>query len=238
MELLIASFLAGLLTILAPCVLTLLPVIIGGSVESQSKTRPLVIAGSLGVSVILFTLLLKVSTLLIDIPDTFWKIASGGIIIFLSLTMIFPDAWTKLAFKLKLYKSESLLHKNTSSNGSAVALGASLGPVFTTCSPTYLFIVATVLPQSFATGFVNLLAYTVGMMILLLIIGYGGQAVVKKLRFAANPNGWFKKVIGVILLLVGIMIITGLDKDLETYILDQGYLGPIEIENSLLDKAR
>lgn len=238
MELLIASFLAGLLTILAPCVLTLLPVIIGGSVETQSKTRPLVIAGSLGVSVIIFTLLLKATTLLIDIPDLFWKIVSGGIIIFLSLTMIFPDTWTKLAFKLKLYKSEQLLHKSASGKGSAVALGASLGPVFTTCSPTYLFIVATVLPQSFATGFVNLIAYTLGMMLLLLMIGYGGQAVVKKLKFAANPNGVFKKIIGVILLLVGILIVSGLDKDLEVLILDSGYLGPINIENSLLESVR
>jgi cytochrome c biogenesis protein CcdA len=238
MELLLASFLAGLLTVLAPCVLTLLPVIIGGSLQTQSKTRPLVIALSLGVSVILFTLLLKASTLLIDIPDTFWKIISGGVIIFLSLTMLFPDAWSKLAFKLKLYKSEEFLSKTASGNKNAIVLGAALGPVFSTCSPTYLYIVATVLPAGFLVGFTNLVAYALGMMLLLLLIGYGGQAVVKKLKFAANPNGWFKKAIAILLLLVGIMIITGLDKDLESFILDRGYLGPIEIENSLLENAR
>lgn len=236
MELLLVSFIAGLLTILAPCVLTLLPVIIGGSVQSQNKLRPLVITLSLGTSVIIFTLLLKVSTIFIDIPESFWKYFSGVIIIFLSLTMIFPELWEKLAFKLKLYKSEQLLQDKEEGLGSAVALGASLGPVFSSCSPTYLIIIATVLPQSFAVGLANLVAYAVGMMILLLIIGYGGQAVVKKLRFAANPGGWFKKGIGILLLLVGLTVITGLDKVVEQRILESGYLGPIEIENSLRQK--
>src|SRR5947207_8217201 len=37
------SFLAGMLTILAPCILLPLPIILGGSVGHSSKTRPLFI---------------------------------------------------------------------------------------------------------------------------------------------------------------------------------------------------
>ena len=237
MELLITSFLAGLLTVLAPCVLALLPVILGGSLGSKNPWRPLIITISLGISVIIFTLALKATTALIGIPDIVWKSISGGLITFFGITMLFPSLWNRLAFKLKLYKSEALLHKSGERQGiaGAILLGASLGPVFTTCSPTYALILATVLPQSFTVGFINLLVYTVGLMIPLLIIGYGGQRLTKKIRWAVNPNGWFKKTLGIILILVGFAIFTGYDKIIEAKILQSGYLGPIGIESSLIE---
>ena len=95
MLLLIVSFIAGILTILAPCVLPVLPVILGSSVNDKkaNKKKTLTIIVSLGVSVILFTLLLKVSTLFIDIPEYTWKIVSGVIILILGLITIFPSLW-------------------------------------------------------------------------------------------------------------------------------------------------
>lgn len=64
------SLLAGALTVLAPCVLPLLPVVIAGTAEdSRNKFAPLVIIGSLGLSIILFTLALKVSTVFIAVPS-------------------------------------------------------------------------------------------------------------------------------------------------------------------------
>ena len=71
MTLLIISSIAGILTVLAPCILPLLPVIVGRSITDStlSKRRLFVVVVSLGLSIILFTLLLKVSTLFIDIPQ-------------------------------------------------------------------------------------------------------------------------------------------------------------------------
>ena len=87
MILLIISFLAGVLTALAPCILPLLPVIVGGSLEaagdSGSRRRMYTIVASLGASVVLFTLLLKASTALIGIPPYVWTWLSGSIVGFL-----------------------------------------------------------------------------------------------------------------------------------------------------------
>ncbi len=231
MELLIPSFFAGILTVLAPCVIALLPVILGGSLGAKDPLRPIIIVGSLGISVIIFTLLLKASTVLIGIPQSFWSYFSGGLILIFGITMAFPRIWNFIAFKLHLHKSDSLLEKNSSS---AVLLGASLGPVFTTCSPTYALILAVVLPQNFTVGLINLLVYTVGMLIPLLIIGYGGQRITQKLKWAVNPNGIFKRLLGALLILTGLMIFTGYDKVLEAKILDTGYTGPINIEKQLI----
>ena len=80
MTLLIVSFLAWVLTILAPCVLPLLPVILWASVsEAENKSRPYIIIASLWFSIILFSLLLKASTVFIWIDPIVWKLFSGWI---------------------------------------------------------------------------------------------------------------------------------------------------------------
>ncbi len=76
LALLLSSFIAGVLTILAPCVLPVLPVVLAGSVTEKKWWYPYLVTLSLAVSVVLFTVLLKASTLLIDIPSSFWKILS------------------------------------------------------------------------------------------------------------------------------------------------------------------
>lgn len=239
MELFIPSFLAGVLTVLAPCVLSLLPIIIGGSVGEKNPLRPLIIVGSLGISVIVFTLLLKATTAFIAIPQSFWAFISGGLITAFGLTMLFPDQWTKIACKLKFYKSEKCMTKSGQSHGikGAVLLGASLGPVFTTCSPTYLLILAIVLPKSLGLAFMNIVIYTIGMSLPLLAIGYGGRKIASKFRGASNPNGWLKKTLAILLILTGIAILTRFDKKIESALIERGYQGAFELEQSIANKA-
>lgn len=116
MLLLLISFIAGILTVLAPCILPLLPVIVGGTLSDGgaagfNKKKAFTIILSLGVSVIAFTLLLKASTLFIDIPEYVWKWISGGTVIFLGLITFFPSLWeSKLLAKLSA-KSNILLGK-------------------------------------------------------------------------------------------------------------------------------
>src|SRR3989344_4031350 len=98
------SILAGVFTVLAPCILPLLPVVIGAS-ETNSRhisKRALVVIGSLSLSVIVFTLLLKASTLLIDIPQTFWSVFSGIIIILVGIAIAYPSFWVKVPYINKI----------------------------------------------------------------------------------------------------------------------------------------
>ena len=72
----LGAVIAGVLTTLAPCVLPLLPVIVGGSLgpsSQDSRRRAYVITASLGISVIVFTLLLKASAALIGVSTSTWQ---------------------------------------------------------------------------------------------------------------------------------------------------------------------
>jgi cytochrome c biogenesis protein CcdA/thiol-disulfide isomerase/thioredoxin len=239
MQLLLLSFVAGLLTVLAPCILPLLPIIVGGTVSKKSRTRPLIIAASLASSIIIFTLLLKASTLFIQIPPITWRLISGGIIIAFGLISIFPDAWDKLAIRWNLgTASQRLLAKAGKHDGilEPILIGAALGPVFSSCSPTYAIILATVLPARFGLGLIYLVAYALGLAVVLLGLGYAGQAIIGKLNWLADPHGWFKRGLGILFVLVGVLIISGTDKRLETYLLDHNLVPAINIEEQLLPK--
>ena len=109
MTLFLVSFLAGILTVLAPCVLPVLPVILAGSLTEKQKWYPYVVTFSLAVSIVLFTILLKVSTIFIDIPVDFWKYFSGGILLALGGVYIFPHAWAWIGEKFKFSRSQSSL---------------------------------------------------------------------------------------------------------------------------------
>lgn len=244
MALLVLSFIAGVLTILAPCILPLLPIIIGGSiVESENDKKenkwlkPVIITASLAVSVIVFTIIIKATTLVLGVPTNFWKFASGFIVIILGLNFLFPEYWTKISAKLGLFKtSNQALGKAYQKKGimGSVLIGASLGPVFTSCSPTYALILATIIPASLFKGALYLSAYVLGLALTLLLVALVGQAFVDKLKWMADPNGLFKKVVGILFIVVGVSIMFGLDKKFETYLLDQGVYDPISnIEQSL-----
>ncbi|OGI79096.1 hypothetical protein A3F19_03345 [Candidatus Nomurabacteria bacterium RIFCSPHIGHO2_12_FULL_37_29] len=241
MLLLFISFIAGVLTILAPCILPLLPVIVGHSITDPTlnRKRLFVVVLSLGISIILFTLLLKASSLLIDIPEDFWKWISGSIIFLFGLTMLFPNIWENFSFANTLsLKSNKVLTTGYQKNSiwGDVIIGASLGPIFSACSPTYFVILATVLPVSFFLGIVYLFTYVLGLSLALIIIALIGERIMTKVGKVSDPNGWFKKIFGVIFIMVAIAIISGYDKKLQISLLDAGFLDVTKIEQKLLDK--
>lgn len=242
-ELTIIAFIAGVLTVAAPCILPLLPVIIGGSVlhgttqnERASLKHPLIIVASLAVSVFVFSLLLKATTLFLGIPTAVWSFISGSIVILFGITLLFPLLWEKLMIVTGWQAGANrLMAKSQKSDGIAkdILLGAALGPVFNSCSPTYALIVAAVLPVSFSTGLVYLMAYSLGLASVLLLISLFGRVFVNKLKWLSNPNGLFKRIIGVIFIIVGLVVLFGVDKKVQSYVLENGWYDPImKIEES------
>lgn len=235
------SILAGVFTVLAPCILPLLPVVVGASETDQRyiSKRALVVIGSLSVSIIAFTFLLKASTLLIDIPPSFWSWFSGGIIILVGLAIVFPSFWTKILYvnKISLISNEALgAGYQQKSYAGDLLIGLALGPVFSTCSPTYLFIIATILPATFITGLLYLVGFVGGLAVSLLIIAYFGQQIVNKIVAHMQTAGNLKRLFGMLIILVGIAVLTGYDKKIETYILDSGYEATIQLENNLIEQ--
>lgn len=250
----LGALVAGVLTTLAPCVLPLLPVIVGGSVTAPTvpassatahgtvavatkvptvlgdRQRAFVIVASLGASVFVFTLALRASTALINIPTSTWAVISGGLLIALGIGQVFPSSWERVAGRLGLSaRTNRLIRPDRNSRGraGAVMTGAALGPVFSSCSPLYAYVVATVLPASPTRGLVLLTAYVVGLSGTLLVVALLGQRAIRRLRWAANPHGWLRRVVGALFILVGLAVLTGADRDVQTWLVQNGTLAGV-----------
>lgn len=238
MILLIISFFAWVLTILAPCVLPLLPIILAGSLEDNNKKWPYIIIASLAISMILFSILLKTTTLFITVSPRFWAMFSGWLIIWLWIITLFPDLWSKISTKLGFEnKSSEALQKSTQTQWykKNILTGFALWPVFTSCSPTYALILAIILPAWFAFGLINLIMYALWLSVMLLLIAIFWQRIVSKLKIVANPKWYFKKILAIIFIIIWLAIFTGTDKKIETYLISNGYFIDLnEFENGLI----
>jgi cytochrome c biogenesis protein CcdA/thiol-disulfide isomerase/thioredoxin len=239
MGLLLISFVAGLLTVLAPCVLPLLPVIIGESVSGvPSKKRAIVTITSLGASLFVFTFLLKVSTVLIHVPLEALSIVSGVLLIAFGIFSLFPQIWEHIGFLNKMnISSNKVMGKGFMKQTllGDIIVGAALGPVFSSCSPTYFLILATVLPVSLLAGTLYLLVYIFGLCLALFGIALLGQRLVVKLDGASDSHGYFKRAVGALFIIIGLLVITGYDKKIEASVLAHaGIFDVTRIEQSLL----
>lgn len=259
------ALVAGMLTTLAPCVLPLLPVIVGGSVagvgpagveegqeisasgnvalaqkkmQASSRRRAFVIAASLGVSVIVFTLILKASTALIGIPPNVWEWVAGTVLILLGLVSLFPQLWEKTSGALRLQSRTAAglgsARKRSGLTGQ-ILTGAALGPVFTSCSPLFGYVIVTVLPADFGYGMVLLVAYVIGLSGTLLAISLLGQRAIQGARWAADPNGWFRRGLGAIFVIVGVLVVTGWMKDIETWLIINSPIQPWNVDSGFID---
>lgn len=241
MTLFIISFLAGVLTVLAPCVLPLLPVVVGASASGRSKATPYIVVASLALSIIFFTYLLKVSSLFISVPQEFWTYLSGFIIIGFGLTLLFPSLWEHIPGLSKIsIGSNKILGKGylKKSVFGDVLVGASLGPIFSTCSPTYFVILASVLPASFLLGTLYLLAYTFGLSLVLILIALLGERFTTKLNAVSDSRGFFKRSLGALFIILGILIALGVEKKIEAAILASGFFDVTHIEQKLLERVQ
>ncbi len=236
LQFILASLIAGVLTILAPCIIPVLPVIIGSSATgAKNRLKPLVITGSLMISVITFTLLLRASTSLLGAPAWVWTYFAGLILIVFGFLTVSPQLWDFVSAKAGFSTSSNkFLSKSINKGGlyGDALVGLALGPVFTSCSPTFGLIVGVVLSGELVAGTIYLIIYALGLGAMLLAIAYAGQALISKLGWATNPHGWFRRIVGILFILIGLTIITGFDKTIETWMLESGtYDWVINIEN-------
>lgn len=262
---LLGAFVAGVLTTLAPCVLPLLPVIVGGSISgtgaassttlasgagdsggivlavrqqrSTARRRAYIIAASLGVSIIAFTLALKFSTALIGVPPQAWQWVSGILLIGLGLVSLFPGIWEWISARLQLQsRTASRLGAANQREGvtGQILTGAALGPVFTSCSPLYGYVIVTVLPADLGFGLLLLAAYVVGLCGTLLAISLLGQKAVGKAGWAADPHGWFRRGLGAVFVLIGVLVITGGMREIEAWLVQNSPIQPWNLDQGFI----
>lgn len=220
----IFAFLAGVITVGAPCILPLLPIILGASIGQTSKTRPLFI--TLGFvttfTVVGLTLSFIVQSFMIQ-ADLLRNIAITALAIF-GILLLFPKIFELAAQRLSGFstKAQQLSQKAGDKNFGGFVLGVILGLIWTPCAGPILGSILTLIATqtNFSQAIPLLLAYSIGAGVPMLIIAYGGQTVTTKVRAIAKYTNFLQKLFGLIILLLAVAMYFQYDLKLQAKILE------------------
>ncbi len=219
--LLFFAFISGLVTILAPCIWPLLPIILSSSI-SGGKAKSLGITLGIMVSFALFTLSISYLVALFGIDPSLIRLFAVGVLVIMGLSMIIPAlAGVLEGFLSRLSGRFGQSKQRTGFSGGFIT-GCSLGIVWTPCTGPILATIATLA----ATTNLNIgiilvtIVYVIGVGIPLFFFSYAGQKLIAKTRFISGFTGRIQQVFGFILLLTALAIFTNYDKVLQVKLLD------------------
>jgi cytochrome c biogenesis protein CcdA/thiol-disulfide isomerase/thioredoxin len=221
--LLFFAFLSGLVTIFAPCIWPLLPIILSSS-ASGGHRKPLGI--TLGIMLSFGILTLSISYLVRIIPFDANSLRFIAVLVigFLGVVLVVP----KLSGILEVYvgrlSGKLNIGNRQSSTGfhSGFIIGLALGIVWTPCAGPILATIATLA----ATQAVNLSVilitsvYVIGVGIPLFIFATFGKYIFTSSRVLSKYTGRIQQVFGIIMILTALSIATNYDQVLQAKLLD------------------
>jgi cytochrome c-type biogenesis protein len=219
------SLVAGVLSTLSPCVLPLIPILASSALASH-PLGPWGLGAGLAISFTLVGVLLASAGAGLGIDQEVLRNIGAAILILLGVTLMFSVVHQRfIVLTSGLGNAGQALAGRISSNSLAgqFALGLLLGIIWTPCVGPTLGAAITLASQGESLGYVTIvmLVFGLGAAIPLVAIGLLSRSVLGKVRGRLAMAGDIgKKVLGGLLLLLGLMILTGLDKQLESVALD------------------
>lgn len=218
------GFVAGTLSTLSPCVLPLVPILVGSAVMAH-RFGPFALAAGLASSfTIVGVFIASVGTAIGLDQEVFRSIAAVLLILFgtVLLSTVLQEKFAVATSGLS-GSGQSLLNRvSTDSLFGQFLLGLLLGVVWSPCVGPTLGATITLASQGQDLAHATLIMalFGLGASIPLVILGMLSRQAMMKFRdkmIAAGSAG--KKILGVLLLALGLLIVTGTDKKFEAIVL-------------------
>ncbi|MGF1456551.1 MAG: cytochrome c biogenesis CcdA family protein [Alphaproteobacteria bacterium] len=215
------SFGAGALTLLNPCVLPLLPILVASALR-ESALGPFALGLGLTVSFTLFGILITAFGYQIGLSADGVRVVAAAILILCGVILLVPQAqraFSSLTAPIAAGGNSLLAQVSGDGVGGQFLVGTLLGAVWTPCvGPTLGAAIYAASQQDNLVGAsLAFFVFGLGTATAFCLFAYGSRRALGQRKQAwASVAKWSKPVLGGSLLLVGIMILTGLDKRLES----------------------
>lgn len=202
----ILGFLEGFALILSPCILPILPVFIAVSLQGGKK-RPL---GMLLGFVLFFALIIFFSrqlTTFIGINLDWLRYGGYFILMLLGIMMVTGYGMDKLTQWLsswiKTDVGAQLMQRSRPGFFSGIILGGLLAVIWTPCAGPILaaVLVQTVIQKADSASFLILLFFAAGAVLPLFVLALYGQKLVKTFDCFKKYLPWWRKILGLLLLI-------------------------------------
>lgn len=221
--LLFIAFISGLLTILAPCIWPLLPVVLSATVKG-GRRRPFGITLGIVVSFAVFTLAISYLEHIVPIDPNWFRVIAVVIIGFFGVSLLLPSFSRTLEGLVSSLSGKlgGRMQQNTSSGFTGGFItGISLGIVWTPCAGPILAAIATLAATRQVSTQIVLVTifYMLGVAIPLFIFATVGSWLLGKTKKLTMYTGHIQQVLGVIMILTAVAIFFNIDKQIEAGLL-------------------
>jgi cytochrome c biogenesis protein CcdA/thiol-disulfide isomerase/thioredoxin len=218
------AFLAGIVTILSPCILPILPIVLSGAVGG-SKRRPFGIILGFVISFTFFTLFLTTLVKLTGIPSDTLRIIAAIVLLIFGISLFIPQAQVlveKLFARLSVFAPKA--NPDAGFMGGFV-IGLSIGLIWTPCvGPIMASVIALAATSQIGLSTILItLFYSVGSAIPMFFIMIGGRGLLNKTPSLVKNTEKIQKGFGILMIVLAIMIFANLDRQFEAYIATTPY---------------
>jgi cytochrome c-type biogenesis protein len=214
------SLLAGSLTTLSPCVFPLIPLVVGSAVQAN-RLAPLAMGLGMVFSFTVVGVLLGTIGLALGIDTDLVRNFGGWMLVAFGVIMLIPtfdQKFSQLMGPIATGAGGVTSRLNNQSLLGALGLGALLGLVWSPCSgPLLATALSLVAAEGGAiSGGIILGLFGVGAAIPLVLVSYASRGFINSSRQWVLHHAYrIKYGFGLLIVLVGISILTGIDKWLE-----------------------
>ena len=190
---------AGLASVLSPCVLPVIPIIMAGA-EREDRLRPLIIVAGLAISFMSMGAVSSLFGALLIGKTRYIEIGGSAIIVIMGLMVMFD-----LSIFKRFYQLSNIRVTGEGRIGGLI-LGLSLGVIWVPCVGPFLSSTLTMVATSgqLATGIILLGFYSLGLAIPMLIVGYSSQLLQSKIKGVLRHDTALRYVTGGVLVAFGL----------------------------------
>jgi len=225
MTLFFLAIAAGALTILAPCILPVLPFLLGTS-GGRSKWRPIAIVGGFILSFSLIGAALATAGTFLGISGGSLRIAAGILLLLFGAALFFEKAYDRLAARIQpaLAKMGAGVAGSSPTKTDALSgllVGFSLGLVWAPCAGPILGTILTLAARTsdyVLTAFL-FFAYAIGAGVPMLAIAYGSHRLQERFRSVGRVQPILNKIFGALIILTAIAILSGYDTLIQAWLI-------------------
>src|SRR3989344_691389 len=218
------AFLAGVVTILSPCILPILPIILSSTIGDQNtgRLRPFGVVTGFVLSFTLFTLFLSTIVRLSGVPADTLRLVSVLVIAGFGTSLLIPQFQVLLERLFSKLAGLMPNGQNRTGFGGGLLIGFSVGLLWTPCVGPILASVISLAITGTVTfdAFLITLAYSLGTAIPMFLIMLGGQNALRRVPWLLANLGHIKKLFGVLMILTAIGIFFNVDRKFQTFVLN------------------
>ena len=218
------AFIAGILSILSPCVLPLVPIVLAAAV-TQHRLAPLALAAGVALSFTAIGLFVATIGFSIGLDMTVFRTAAAILLIVVGVVLLTPSLQLQFATAagpVSNWTQTRFSGFSTSGISGQFGVGLLLGAIWTPCVGPTLGAASIMAARGENLGMVALtmLAFGIGTALpLLLLATLSREALMRWRGRMLNAAGVLKMALGALLIGAGIMSLTGFDRLVQTALL-------------------